>query len=180
MKPSSFLKKAVVLLTCASLILVATTFFIPATPAYANDPYMDRNVPTDGMTNADLSAMNQHEIAWLLSQNQILRDSYQVEKDFQRLIDRMAGRHGDASPLDIALGTYDTGLVIAQSVHDQAAKVIGAQWGFNAKGQVTNRAAAIQTVTDARAGLRDTHYRLVLITHNLHRTYADWHYNIIH
>jgi len=161
-------------------LAVAVTVFIPATPAYANDPYMDRNIPTDGITNSDIEAMNQHEIAWLLSQNQVLRDSYQVEKDFQKLIDLQAGRHGDASTLDIALGTYDTGLVVAQSVHDQAAKVIGAQWGFNAKGKVTNRDAALQTVTDARAGLRDVHYRLVFITHNLHRAYADWHYNIIY
>jgi hypothetical protein len=77
--------------------------------------------------------------------------------------------------LDVALGTFDTALLVAQSVHDQAAKVIGAQWGFDAQGHVTNREAALQTVTNARYGLRDAHYRLVISTHNLHRAYSDWH-----
>ncbi len=167
-------------LTVVCILAVAVTVFIPATPAYAQDPYMDRNVPSDGMSNKDIELMNQHEITWLLGQNQVLRDSYQVEKDFQKLIDLQNKKHGNTSTLDIALGTYDTGLLIAQSVHDQAAKVIGAQWGFDAQGKVTNRTAALQTVTDARAGLRDVHYRLVFITHNLHRAYADWHYNIIY
>ncbi|MGC1378659.1 MAG: hypothetical protein WA821_20675, partial [Anaerolineales bacterium] len=142
-----------------------------------NDPYMDSNISSaGGMTNKDIENMNQHEIAWLLSQNQVFRDSYQVEKDFQAVIDHEKKKRGASFPvLDIALGTYDTALKVAQSVHDQAAKTIGAQWGFDAQGHVTNRDAALQTVMNARYSLRDAHYRMVISTHKLHRAYADWH-----
>ena len=159
------------------LIVVVALLSIPTAPAYANDPYMDSDISSaGGITNKDIEIMNQHEIAWLLSQNQILRDSYQVEKDFQGVIDHETKKRGTPfRVLDVALGTYDTALLVAQSVHDQAAKVIGAQWGFDKSGHVTNREAALQTVTNARYGLRDTHYRLVICTHNLHRAYSDWH-----
>jgi hypothetical protein len=159
-----------------TLAVIVTLFSIP-TPALANDPYMDSNISSaGGITNKDIEIMNQHEIAWLLSQNQIFRDSYQVEKDFQGVIDHETKKRGTSFPvLDIALGTYDTALKVAQSVHDQAAKVIGAQWGFDAQGHVKNREAALQTVTNARYSLRDAHYRLVICTHKLHRAYSDWH-----
>jgi hypothetical protein len=81
--------------------------------------------------------------------------------------------------LTIALGTYDTGFLAAQSIQTATAKVIGAQWGFDAGGHVTNHQYALQTVTQARAGLRDVHYRLIFITHNLHRAYNAWHNQII-
>ena len=174
MKLSSMTKK--VLGVAFALIAIAALLSIPTTSVSASDPYMDSNIPTSGITNKDIEAMNQHEIAWLLSQNQILRDSYQVEKDFQGVIDHETKKRGTPfRVLDVALGTYDTALLVAQSVHDQAAKVIGAQWGFDKSGHVTNREAALQTVTNARYGLRDTHYRLVICTHNLHRAYSDWH-----
>lgn len=178
MKLSSLTKK--VLAVFLTLVVIATLFSIPTTSAYANDPYLDSNIPTSGMTNKDIEYMNQHEIAWLSSQTQVFKDAFQVETDFQSLIDLQVKRGRDSAPLDIMLGTYDTTLLVAQSVHDQAAKVVGAQWGFDAQGHVTNRDAALQTVTEARYSLRDAHYRLVVATHALHHSYADWHYKIIH
>lgn len=158
----------------ASLAMLLAFFAPAATPALADDPYMDANVPSSGMSNKDIEAMNQHEIAWLISQNQVMRDAYQVETDFQHLIDQMKGGHGDATPLDVALGRYDTALLVAQDVHDQGAKLIGAQFGFNAKGKVTNREAALATVTNARYYLRDTHYRLLIMTKALRHDFHDW------
>jgi len=164
----------------AVLITMAALMFQPATVAYADDPYLDSNAPSAKMTDKDIEAMNQHEIAWLISQNQVIRDSYQLEADFQDLIDLMVTRHGDAPDLDIALGRYDTAFLVAQSVHDNAAKIIGAQYGFDAQGHVTNREAALQTVTDARYYLRDAHYRLLVAIRALHKDYAAWHYKLIH
>jgi hypothetical protein len=70
-----------------TLIVVVALLSIPTAPAYANDPYMDSNISSaGGITNKDIEIMNQHEIAWLLSQNQVFRDSYQLEKDFQAVI----------------------------------------------------------------------------------------------
>jgi len=172
--------KIIAALGAAAALVAMATFVLPATPVAASDPYMDRSMLDAGKTtNADLEAMNQHEIAWLLSQNKVLRESYQVEKDFQSLINVQTKKHGNTTTLDIALGSYDTGLITAQKVHDGSAKIIGAQWGFDAQGHVYNRQYALITVTNAREGLRDTHYRLLLITHNLHRAYADWHNMII-
>lgn len=156
-------------------LVLAAVVFIPSTPAYASDPYMDQNIPTSGMKNSDIEAMNQHEIAWLLSQNQVFRDANQVDSDFQDLVNGEVSKRGGALPLVRAFSDFETALAVAQSVHDQAAKVIGAQWGFNAKGKVTNREAALQTVMDARYSLRDAHYRLVVTIHAFHRIYADWH-----
>lgn len=163
-----------------SLIVITALLSQPTTTAYANDPYLDSNIPTSAMTDKDIEAMNRHEIAWLLRQNQVFRDMYQLETDFQSLIDVQVKKRGEVPVLDIALGTFDTALVIAQGVQDQAAKVIGAQYGFDAQGHVTNRDAALQTVMDARYNLRDAHFRLVVAVRALHRSYADWHYKIIH
>jgi hypothetical protein len=171
--------KIVAALGAAAALVALATFVLPATPVAASDPYLDRAIPSEGMTNADIEAMNQHEITWMLSQKKVVTASYTIEKDFQSLIKVQNKRHGNTTPLDIALGTYDTGFLVAQSVYTKTAKVIGAQWGFDAQGHVTNRQYALQTVTDARAGLRDVHYRLVLITHNLHRAYSDWHNQIV-
>ena len=177
MKRISLLTK---ILGVVAVLAVMAVFLAPdATPAYADDPYLDSNVPSSGTTDKDIALMNEHEITWLINQNQDMRDAYQLEKDFQKIIDDNNRAHGAAGSMPEALGEYDTALTVAQEVHDQAAKVIGAQYGFNAKGVVTNRAAALQTVTDARATLRDTHYRLVVMIHALHRAYAEWRHQLL-
>lgn len=172
------ISKKLVIAVCASLaLLVAAMVFYPATPAYASDPYMDTNVPSDGMTNKDIELMYKHEITWLLSQNAVMRDAYQLETDFQSIVDLETKKRGADSiyPVLLSLNDFRNAVFVAQSVHDQAAKVIGAGFGFDAKGHVTNRANALKTVTDARYSLRDTHYRLVVSTHTFRRTYTDWH-----
>jgi hypothetical protein len=163
-----------------TLVLIATLFSIPTATAYADDPYLDVNVPTSGgTTNKDLEVMYKHEITWLLSQNQVVRDSFTLETDFQKLIDLQVKRHGEAPFLDVALGTFDTSMIAAQSVQTQAAKVIGTGWGFDAQGHVYNREAALQTVTDARYSLRDAHFRLLAAIHQLHRDYSEWHHKVL-
>jgi hypothetical protein len=169
-------KKLVVL--CAGLVLLlGASFIFPATSAYAGDPYLDSNVPSEGLTNKDIEAMNQHEIAWLLSQNAVFRDIYQLDSDFQDLIDEQTSKRGADStyPVQLSLGEFERAVFVAQGVHDQAAKVIGAQFGFDAKGKVTNRQNALQTVTDARYNLRDAHFRLVVAARALRQAYAAWH-----
>ncbi len=177
MRLSSLTKK--VLGVAATLILVVALFSIPTATAYADDPYLDSNIPSSGMTNKDIEAMNKHEIAWLLTQNKVFKDGYELETEFQALIDLQVKRNRDSTPLDIILGTYDTSFLDAQAVQLQAAKVIGAQWGFDAQGHVTNREAALQTVTEARYHLRDARYRLLEAIRTLRRSYAAWHYKII-
>jgi hypothetical protein len=174
MKPIS--RKVVVL--CASLVLLlGASFIFPATPAYATDPYLDKYAPSSGMTNKDIEYMNEHVILWLGSQRAVMRDMYQVYDDFHLLIDELVARRGEdaAAPLhDGSLVEFAQALSVAQSVHDQAAKVIGLQFGFDAEGKVTNRQAALQTVTEARANLRDVHFRLVIAVRDIRRAYAHW------
>ena len=170
---SSLLKK---IITVTITMMVAVSFFItPTTTAYADDPYLDANVPTAGMTNKDIEYMNQHEIAWLISQNKVFRESFQLEADFQVLIDSMVKRHGEAPILDIALGTYDTTFNSAQAVQTEAATVIGKQWGFDKQGHVYNREAALSTVTSGRESLRNARFQLLEGIRTLHRAYNAWH-----
>lgn len=169
-------KKAVVV--CASLVvLVGATFTFPTTQAYAADPYLDANVPSQGMTDKDISYMYQHEIAWLLNQRAVFRDVREVYDTYHTLIDAQVTKRGEdaAAPLhDGSLSQFAKAIFDAQTVHDLAAKIIGAGFGFNAQLEVTNRANALQTVTEARLYLRDVHYRLVIGVRDIKRAYAAW------
>src|SRR5689334_2104756 len=91
-------------------LILAAVLLIPSTPAYASDPYMDQNIPTDGMKNSDIEAMNQHEIAWLLSQNQVFRDAYQVDSDYKNLVNGEVSKRGGALPLVKAFSDFETAL----------------------------------------------------------------------
>lgn len=177
MKINSLFKKVITVIT--TLLVVATFFFTPTTKAYASDPYLDSNIPTSGMTDKDIEYMNQHEIAWLISQNTVFRKAGQLETSFQSLIDLQVKRHGQAPVLDIALGTYDTSYIAAQKVQTEAATVIGKQWGFDAQGHVRNREAALQTVTNGRESLRNARFQLLEAIRKLHRSYAAWHNMLI-
>src|SRR5690349_14854159 len=119
----------IIIAAVVSGLVLAAVLFVPSTPAYASDPYMDSNIPTDGMKNSDIEAMNQHEIAWLISQNQVFRDAYQVDKDFNDIVNRAVSARGGAPTLITAFAKFESALDVAQLVHDQAAKVIGAQFG---------------------------------------------------
>ncbi len=166
-------------ITAAAILMIVATFFFsaaaPATNVYASDPYMDKTIPTSGMTNKDIEYMNQHEIAWMTSQNSVFNSALQLEPPFQKLIDSMVKKHGPAPTLDIALGTYDTSLIAAQKVQLEAAKTIGAQSGFDVQGHVKNRDWALQTVTNGRESLRNARLQLLDAIHKLHRSYAAWH-----
>lgn len=166
-------------ITAASILMIVATFLFtaaaPATNVYASDPYMDKTIPTSGMTNKDIEYMNQHEIAWMISQNSVFNAALQLEAPFQKLIDLMVKRHGPAPTLDITLGTYDTSFIAAQKVQLEAAKIIGAQSGFDAQGHVKNREWALQTVTNGRESLRNARLQLLVAIRKLHRDYAAWH-----
>jgi|GEM_PF-4111688 len=178
MKISSFVKKA--LTVAAILIVVATFFFQPATVAYADDPYLDSNVPSAGMTNKDIEYMNKHILAWMKTQGQVFVDMHDTEIDFQALIDLQIQKKGDAQALEVALDQFMTDFHIAWDIHNEAAKIIGTQWGFDAQGHVTNREAALKTVTDGRYYLRDARFRMLESLRMLKRDYAAWRYKHIH
>jgi hypothetical protein len=173
MKIKTLAKKVITI--ALTLVVAATFFFSPTTTAYANDPYLDKTVPHAGMTDKDIEYMNQHELDWLTTQNKVFREAYQLEASFQSLIDRMVLRHGEAPELDIMLGTYDTSFLQAQAVQTEAAKVIGAQSGFDAQGHVTNREWALQTVKTGREHLINARYQLRLAIRTLHKSYNTWH-----
>lgn len=174
MKINSLSIKIITILTTLTVV-VAAFFFSPTTSAYADDPYLDKNIPTEGMTNKDIEYMNQHEIAWMTTQNKVFRESYQLEASFQTLIDRMVKRHGEAPDLDIMLGTYDTSFLQAEAVQIEARKVIGAQSGFDAQGHVTNRDWALQTVKTGREHLINARQQLLAAIRTLHKSYNTWH-----
>src|SRR4051812_26892797 len=100
------------------LIVLVTLLVLPTTNAYANDPYMDSNISASAMKDKDIEAMNQHEISWLISQNQVFRDIYQLDSDYQDLLKSEIKKRGEALPLESALSKFEDALAVAQTVHD--------------------------------------------------------------
>src|SRR6187549_946230 len=100
---NSKLKNVFKVITVTITMLIVATFFVsPTNTAYASDPYLDENIPTSGMSDKDIEYMNQHEIDWLIKQNKVFREGYQLEEIFLGMIDHMVKRHGPAPDLDIA------------------------------------------------------------------------------
>ena len=175
---NSLTKKIIAITT--TILVVATFFFAQPTTAYADDPYLDANIPTAGMSNKDLEYMNQHLLDWMVKQNKVFKTAFGLETTYTAYMDRMVKRHGQAPELEIALGTYDTSYNEAQAVQLEAATVLGKQWGFDKQGHVYNREAAISTVTQGREHLRNSRLQLLEAIRTLHRSYNAWHNFLIH
>ena len=112
-------------------------------------------------TASALSAAYKHDQAWLAVQQTNLDKANAIVPVLQDLITQANSLGLDTSALSAALAVYQGQLATAQASHSSAADVLAAHAGFDDSGNVTDRAAAAQTVLDATKALTDTHIVLV-------------------
>ncbi|HTX91056.1 MAG TPA: hypothetical protein VMC09_07560 [Anaerolineales bacterium] len=74
----------------------------------------------------------------------------------QALLDKATAKGWDTSAVQAALNAFAAAIPAAQTAHDAGASIISSHAGFDADGNVTDRATALQTVKDLRDVLKNT------------------------
>jgi hypothetical protein len=92
----------------------------------------------------------------------------------QSLIDKANAKGLDTSALASALATFQAQLGTARSAHDTAAGILSAHNGFDGSGNVTDAAAAAQTVKDAHQSLSDARTTLTQASRDLQAAVKAW------
>ncbi len=165
------------ILIVISILAVFSLFAVLPTPAaYAGD-----NEPTypvipglGRVPNPTLSHMLVRLRTWRDDQTTIFRDANKLAENFQSLITLQALKKKNVSELEAALVTFNSDMATAQIVYDNAQKVLIANAGFNPTFNVTDRQAAGRTFLDARAYLKDSHFRVVDAMDRLTRVYKHF------
>ncbi len=162
-----------------SLLMVTSMLAVSASTALADG---NSNVGIPGLgniSNESLSKMYEDEVAWYQSQTQVIKDTDQLSNYFQALINIEGNKKNrDVDPLRNALSTYQSEIDVVRQIHSNAAAAFG-DGGFDAKGNVTDRQAAGQTVLAVRAYLRDAHHRLITAAYDLQHVYIKWRHEVI-
>ncbi len=92
----------------------------------------------------------------------------------QDLISKAQAKGVDVSTLQAALSAYQSQLSAAQGSHAAAASTLSAHNGFNGSGNVTDPAAARQTVQDAGQSLKAAHDTLSQAVRDLGSAVKNW------
>ncbi len=153
-----------------SLVLMAALFLGVTTPALAQD-----NPARPTPNGANLELFYARELLVADRQGEALRRTGEAITRVEGLITRLQGEGFDTADLEIALGTYRSGIAAAQSAHDEAAVILSAHAGFAADGHVTNLAQALDTVRTAGQFLRETHLKLRAANLDLRQALRAWH-----
>ena len=152
-KPISFFKK----FTLAILVLTVGLVAIPASGAFAAG-FQDQITP---LANQALSNVRLEQ-TWAGAQA-----AYQIQGDrlakadtfiskVQTLIEKATQKGWDISSVQAALDAFIAAIPAAQSAHDLGAAIISSHNGFDASGNVTDRAKAITTVKALGQVLKST------------------------
>ncbi len=153
-KITSLLNKFVLAVLILGLGLVA----LPISGAEASAGIADESNPpsTDKVSNERL------EQAWERVQTAYTRQGERLDKadEFiarvQTLIEKANAKGWDTSAVQAALDAFAAAIPAAQAAHEAGASIIAAHAGFDENGQVTDRAAAIETVKALGQVLKDT------------------------
>jgi hypothetical protein len=140
-----------------SLIAAALLFALPATPVAAQTPTPQPKTPAAAGARADKRLEKLFQAAQKLLDHQA-KNLEQANKFGANVADRIAKMKAagkDTTTIEAALTQFQTNVTQAQQKHDSAATVIAAHAGFDANGQVTDRAAARATLKDAGGPLRE-------------------------
>ena len=129
---------------------------------------------TPGARSAQLSQAFQREQQVLAQQQTHLANSANVVSRIQDLISKAQAKGLDTSALSTALGTFQTQIATASSSNKTAAGILSAHNGFDGSGNVTDPAAAHQTVLDARQNLQDARNTLVQAVSDIHSALRAW------
>jgi hypothetical protein len=123
---------------------------------------------------AALSNFYKREQNFLNVQSTYLQKAGQLAATTQQVIDAAKAEGKDPAALEAALAQFNADIAQAQSLHDQAANILGAHSGFDNNGDVTNVQDAHQTLLDARLKLRSAHSLIIQAIHTLDRVILDW------
>lgn len=157
-----------------ALVMVLTMLLATATPAFAED---DPPKPIPGLgkvSNADMTKMYQKVRAWYDSQAIVIRDAYELAKQFQALIDFYKKKGRDVTRLEAALSTFYGDISIAEAARVNTNKIFSRNAGFNGFYVVLDRQLAAQTILEARTNLKGTHLDLLQAIKNLKREFHGW------
>ncbi|HTX91345.1 MAG TPA: hypothetical protein VMC09_09015 [Anaerolineales bacterium] len=128
----------------------------------------------DKMQDEDLQKAFQNEQKWLTTQQANLAKANDSITKVQDLISKAQAKGLDTSALASALATFQSQLSNAQASDTTAANVLSAHNGFDGSGNVTDQAAAKQTVTDANQALKDASSALKQATQDLTTAVKSW------
>jgi hypothetical protein len=152
----------------ASVIGVVSLAFFATVPVLAQGTN-----PPQGNGEA-LSSIYQKEQDFLNKQGEHLSKANDAVAKVQDLISKAQARGIDVSALQSALSTYQSQLATAQSSHQNAANILSAHNGFDGSGNVTDAAAARQTVQDAGQALKEAGNQLRQAVEDLHKNVKAW------
>ena len=124
--------------------------------------------------SAQLSQAFQHEQQVLTQQQTHLANTANVVSKIQDLISKAHAKGLDTSALSTALAIFQTQIATATASNKTAAGILSAHNGFDGSGNVTDPAAAHQTVLDARQNLQDARKTLVQAASDLHTALRAW------
>jgi hypothetical protein len=161
-----------VMLVVGVLVVFSLAVSVPSGVAFADTP-----TPTPHTHTHDTSGLTkafQNEQALLGTQQGNLDKAGGATSKIQDLIDKANAKGLDTSALSSALSTFQAQLNTAQSSHDTAGSILSAHNGFDGSGNVTDAAAAAQTVKDARQALTDAHNSLSQASHDLQAAVKAW------
>ncbi|MCS6993907.1 MAG: hypothetical protein N2117_03450 [Anaerolineales bacterium] len=157
-----------------ALLMVLTLLLVSATPAFADD---DPPKPIPGLgkvSNADLTSMYKKLRAWYDSQAIVIRESYELAKQFQTVIDFYKKKGRDVTGLETALVRFNDEIIKAEAARVYTNSLFTRNAGFNGFFVVLDRSLAAQTILEARTSLKGTHMDLEEAVRNLKRDYNAW------
>ncbi len=138
--------------TAASALLVLA--LTAAAPAFANEedpPSTERS--REGGTLLERAFAREKN--WLARQSDNLARAATAADKLEELIGKAEDRGIDTGDLDAALSQFRGQLAAAETSHEEAEAILDAHAGFNGGGKVTDQEQALETVTSARAALRE-------------------------
>jgi hypothetical protein len=148
-------------LVCLLGVMMAASlvFATPASTVYAESPVDDPQPPTSDERDGTLFIERVYQRTIRISEH-VGKDYDRVSKITERInnvIARLNEHAKDTAPLEEALDTFETSVVLGQPELQKANDILAAHDGFDGSGKVTNREAARQTLKGAREALKNAH-----------------------
>ena len=153
MNSIALLTKKVVLVTVVLALGLAALPLSGVSAAAPNDPATPPVVRPD---NSRLERVWAREQARYQREGNLLARADDFIARVQTLLDKAKQKGWDVSAVQAALDAFSSVIPAAQAAHEPGAAIIRTHAGFNANGQVIDRATAIATVKSLRQVLVDT------------------------
>lgn len=148
---SAFLKKVLLVALIAGIGLAA----LPAGTALAAPALDEGNPPQEQVSNERLAEIWAREVALYERIGTMLDNADRIAAKVQELITRANERGIDTSAVQAALEAFVAAVQDARPIYQSANGIVQSHQGFDANGQVTDRAQAIETIRELSARLRE-------------------------